>query len=432
MKKGLLLSAVAVSIMGLSSTAQVSFKKYTNNSSPFIGMVQDVPVRESGFSGLYYIPGSDMEFFTVSDRGFAVDAGKSPCGTGKEKIIPLPKYVAKIHRIKLAGDSIQVLQTMSVKRPDGKDASGLPLPKAKGNTGEVLWGSMPTDCKHIDVLGTDEWGIDPEGICIGADNSFWICEEFGTSVWHLDATGKVIKRYSPYGKADHQLPIDTTFKHRKANHGFEGIAITPSGKVYAFVQNTMPFGDKDKVESTRIMRILELDPETGKTRMFAYVNDGDTTIDGKKYKASGWSIGDAAAINDSEFLVMDHHKSQMRMIRVNIAQATPITKDIVNGKTVEEYIDAAGLASIGIKPVTRSLFLDLVANGWDPKQDKTEDMAIVNDSTVAVGIDNDYSLDSTKEGVASSSNNNCFIYVFSLQGDNKLKGYVPSKNKWSK
>jgi len=422
----------AASIAAFSAGAQVSAKRYTNNTSAPIGDVQGVHVRESGFSGLIHIPGTGLEFYTVSDRGFGIDADKTKCATGKEKVIPFPAYCPKIHHLKLMGDTIQVLETISVKRPDGTNATGLPLPKGAGNTGETLWGGIPTDCSKIKVLGTDKWGVDPEGICIGADNTFWICEEFGTSIWHLDANGKVIKRYSPYGDGDHQVGVDTIVKYRRPNKGFEGIAITPSGKVYGFMQSTMYFPIKDIIESTRIMRILEIDPRTNKSRTFAYINDGTVKSGEDKIKAKAWKIGDAAAINDSEFLVVEHDvkKSINHQIiyRVNIAGATPITKEWVKGKAIEEYNDKEGLASIGIKPVEKTMFMDLVAGGWDPKLTKPEDLAIVNDSTIAVGIDNDYGIESTHEGVASASGINPVIYIFSLKGKNKIANYVAPVN----
>ncbi len=427
MKKYIFLLTSVFSIT--QAQAQVTVKKYTNHTSPAITTVKGIPVRESGFSGLIHIPGTELDFYTISDRGFAIDAGKTKCGTGKEKILPYPKYCPKIHHIRLIGDSIVVLKTISVKRPDGSNASGLPLPEKAGNTGETLWADIPADCSKKHVLGTDKWGVDPEGICLAKDNTFWICEEFGTSIWHLDADGKAIKRYSPFGNGDHQTGVDTVLRYRRPNKGFEGIAIAPNGKVYGFVQSTMEFPNKDVIDTTRIMRILEIDPATNKTRMFAYINDGTITSGDDKIKPKDWEIGDAAAINDSEFLVIEHKAkksiTQLLVYKVNISRATPITNNWINGKAIEQYYDEKGLSSAGIKPVEKELFLDLTKTGWDPKLVKTEDMAIVNDSTLVIGIDNDYGIESTKEGVVTASGIDPIMYIFSLQGANKIKNYIP-------
>ena len=430
MKKYSLL--LATSMIAYCANAQVSAKRYTNNYSAEICEYQGVHVRESGFSGLIHIPGTGLEFYTISDRGFGIDADETKYAKGKEKVIPVPGYCPKIHHIKLAGDSIHISETITVKRPDGSNATGLPLPKGAGHTGEILWADIPTSQNDIHELGSDPWGVDPEGICIGADNTFWICEEFGTSIWHLDANGKVINRYSPYGNGDHQIGIDTLLRNRKANKGFEGIAITPCGKVYGFMQTTMPFPSKKVTDTTRIMRILEIDPATNKTRMFAYINEGMVTSGDIKIQPKDWAIGDAAAINDSEFLVIEHKakKSFKHLViyRINIAHATPITNNWVNGKAIEQYYDAKGLASTGIKPVEKTEFMDLNKSGWDPKLTKTEDMAIVNDSTLVVGIDNDYGIESTHAGKASASGVNPVMYVFNLKGKNKIANYVAPVN----
>ncbi|MBK9110064.1 MAG: esterase-like activity of phytase family protein [Saprospiraceae bacterium] len=68
--------------------------------------------------------------------------------------------------------------------------------------------------------------------------------------------------------------IDTVFKYRKNNRGFEGIAITPNGKIYVAIQSPLLFPSKSIGENSRIHRILEIDPATNITRMFAYLNDG--------------------------------------------------------------------------------------------------------------------------------------------------------------
>lgn len=424
---------VLIILVGISTVPTVKgqfiLRKYTNYNSTIIGAVQQVKVREAGFSGLIHIPGSTNEFYTVSDRGFTVDAGISKCLTGKEKILPLPEYAPKIHRIRLSGDSIEILQSMTVKRPDGRDASGLPLPVGGGNTGEVLITGLTEDCSKMKYLGTDTWGVDPEGICRAADGSLWICEEFGTSIWHLDTDGKVITRYSPFGDGDHQVGIDSVLRYRRPNKGFEGIAITPAGKIYGFVQSTMAFPDKKVVDSTRITRIVEIDPVTGKTRMFLYINDGINGSGSEQIAAKDWEIGDAAAINDHEFLVIEHKakktNSQLLIYRIDIANATAITSDWVNGRAIEQYNDQAGLAAVGITPVTKTLFLDLNKIGWDKGLVKTEDMAIVNDSTIVIGIDNDYGIASTKDGKVSATGQQSVMFEISTKGEHKIKNYIP-------
>ena len=98
------------------------------------------------------------------------------------------------------------------------------------------------------------------------------------------------------------------------------------------------------------------------------------------------------------------------------------------GKAIEQYNDDPGLEAIDIRPVKKTFFMDLVASGWDPKLTKPEDMAIVNDSTLVVGIDNDYGIESTHEGVVSATGEKSVMYVFSLKGANKIGNYIAPVN----
>lgn len=98
------------------------------------------------------------------------------------------------------------------------------------------------------------WGIDSEGLIVDKDGNFWICEEGGPTVWKLNKNGVVIKRFTPYankvGAESVDVQIDTVFKYRKNNRGFEGITITPNGKIYAIIQSPVLYPTKAVGEHT--------------------------------------------------------------------------------------------------------------------------------------------------------------------------------------
>ncbi len=416
------------------ANAQITWSKYINGSSAPIGTYQGHAFRESGFSGLCYIPGTENEFFTISDRGPNIDAGSANCASGDEKIFPFPAYVPKIHRIKIT-DSIRILYTKTVKRPDGTGMTGLPNPNGAGNAREIAWSDTSNTCPNTKTLGTDAWGIDPEGIQIGANNTFWVCEEYGTTIQQLDSNGKVINRYSPFGNAASQVGIDTVLRYRTPNRGFEGVAVTPNGKVYGIVQSTMEFPKASVRDTTRILRLVEIDPATNTTRQFAYIIDSAKGTGGNKIRFKDIKIGDMVAINNNEFLLIEHAvrgtTDRKKIYRIDISGATPITTNWVGGKTIEQYYDSTGLAGIGITAVKKWEFMDLLANGWEPVLDKPEDMAIVNDSTLVIGQDNDFGNTSVPaNGIILPTNLASTMYVYKLAGSNKISGYVKSPYIW--
>ncbi len=428
------------------SKAQITLlQDFSNKNSATIGTYQGIKFREGGFSGLFPIPNTGgKEFWTVSDRGVNVDgafANPSTCRPTYDKIYAFPSYAPKIHRIRLKGDSVQILQTITIKRPDGTPATGIINPAGFGSTVlEVASTDTVLNCANFNLKTTakDIWGIDSEGILVDAEGNFWICEEGGPTIWKVNPNGVVLKRYTPYanlaGAQAEDVQIDTCFKYRKNNRGFENIAITPSGKIIAIIQSPILFPNKTIGEGTRIHRILEIDPITNAQRMFVYLNDGIIGASGSnQIRLRDWKLGDMAAINDSTFLVLEAAirgtSDFRRLYQINLNGATAVKSGYsYGGLTLENLIDSAGLALKGIKAVRKTLVMNLLSNGWPVLLEKAEGLAILNDSTIAIGNDNDYSQFSLLEdGIATATTNTSHVIIYGLKGNSKLKNYTPSK-----
>ena len=424
--------------IGFSASAQIQLENtYVNKYSDTIGTFQGIKFREGGFSGLHYIPGTNgKEFYTIGDRGVNVDAKNAACTPTYDKIYGFPTYSPKIHHIKIGGDSIQILETMTVKRPNGTGATGVLNPTGWGSTNaEQAWSDTSINCANTSskTIAKDVWALDAEGIVIGKNNDFWVCEEGGATVWNLDANGKVIHRYSPFatqpGAEAEEIAIDTVFKYRKNNRGFEGIAITPSGKVYAIIQSPILYPDKATGEASLIHRILEINPNDNSYKMYAYLNPGDFTVGADKIKAKDWKIGDLAAINDTSFLVIEAGISganiQKNIYQIGISNATPVRSGVYGSKTLECLKNAVGLASENIIPVTKKLFMDLRANQFPDSLEKAEGLTIINDSTIAICNDNDFGqMSTTENGVAEATTGKSTLFIYGLKGSNKVQNYV--------
>ncbi|MBK7956665.1 MAG: esterase-like activity of phytase family protein [Bacteroidetes bacterium] len=414
---------------------------YQNYYSAPIGTFQGINFREAGFSGLYVIPGTDgKEFWTCSDRGVNIDAANANlpgCRPTYDKIYSFPTYAPKIHRIRIQGDSIQILRTINVRRPNNTHASGIFNPTGLGSTAlEIPSTDTVQDCANFLTKTTnkDTFGLDPEGIVLDKNGNFWLCEEGGPTIWKLNPNGKLITRYTPYahlaGAQSVDVAIDTVFGYRKNNRGFEGISLTPSGKIYAIIQSPILYPTKTAGENTRVHRILEIDPTTNSTRMFAYLNDGIIGASGSnQIRLRDLKIGDMAAINDSTFLVLEAAlrgtTDIKRLYHININQATVVHSGLYGDLTLEQLVDSTGLAAQNIKPVQKTLAMDLLANGWPTALEKAEGIAILNDSTVFIGNDNDYGQVSLPEnGVAAATGFTSHIIAYQFKGINKLKNHT--------
>ncbi len=421
--------------------AQINLlKDYQNNQSAPIGTFQNINFREAGFSGLFYIEGTNgKEFWTISDRGVNVDAANAntaSCRPTYDKIYGFKNYVPKIHRIKIEGDSILILKTITMKRPDGNGASGLLNPTGFGSTA-LEAGSTDTVlvCANFNskLSNKDVWGIDAEGVAVDRQGNFWICEEGGPTIWKLNSNGVVIARFTPYknliGSESIDIAIDTAYKYRKNNRGFEGVCIAPNGKIYSIIQSPLLYPTKAVGEGSRVHRILEINPDNNSTKMYAYLNQGIIGASGSnQIRLRDWKLSDITAVNDSVFLVIEQAlrgTTDLKYVyQINLNGASAVSSGLYGGLTLEALVDSTGLANNGIKPVKKKLFMNLLTNGWDPILEKPEGITIINDSTIAICNDNDFGQVSPSEnGVATATNIKSHLYLYSLKGVNKLVNY---------
>jgi hypothetical protein len=441
-----LLLVFAISTNMLNSQTIKNIAK--NNNSATIGTSKGINFREAGFSGLFAIPGTNgKEFWTCSDRGVNVDCGNanpSTCRPTYDKMYSFPSYAPKIHRIRIKGNEVEILQTITIKRPDGTTATGLLNPTGLGSTAaEVASIDTVMDCGvananfFLKTAAKDTFGIDSEGIIVDKNGNFWLCEEGGPTIWVLNPNGVLIKRYTPYAnltdgsKRSVDVAIDTVFKYRKNNRGFEGITIAPNGKVYAIIQSAILYPTQSIGENSRVHRILEIDPSTDATRMLVYLNDGLIGASGSnQIRLRDWKIGDMSAISDTTFLVLEAAArgttDVKRLYKINITGATNVHSGLYSGVTLENLVTstADNLAANSIVPVKKTLVMDLLASGWPAELDKAEGLAIINDSTIAICNDNDYGQTCPlADGLPLPTSNLSTVITYQLDAANKLLGY---------
>lgn len=368
-------------------------------------------IFDGGISGLHYIPGTDREFYAVSDRGPNAVATSHPNATGTTLLFPAPDYAPLITRFKAENDTWAVQSVEPLLRPDGSNISGLPLPLGAGATGEVAW----ADTTPV-IITPDVWGMDSEGIVEDNFGNLWLCDEYGASVWKVNKTTKqVIKRYTPFPTQPEDAALPAVLGARRANRGFEGVAVAPNGNIYTMLQSPADNPNVAAGNSSRLIRMVEINPATDAVRQFAYELPPTTG----QIRTRDWKIGDLVAVNNEEFLLLEHAERNgwnvKNVVKVSLANATPITTDNFNGQTLEQVGTAAGLAAFGVNTLSKSLVLDLLESGWDRTHDKPEGLTILNDSTIAVVNDNDFGIDSPAgDGSIVFTGKTTRLYIFGL------------------
>lgn len=348
-----------------------------------------VKVYNTGYgSAIVKDPNTSDIFYLMTDRGPNVD-GAVP----DSKVFAKPDFAPQIGKFKLENGQLKLIQNIVLKNKDGANLNGLPNPAGTGGTGETAYNLTGA------VINPSADGLDPEGLAIASDGSFWISDEYGPHILHTDASGKTIERINPFGSGTGGRKIPQVFIKRRPNRGMEGLTITPDGKtLVGMMQSPLYNPSRTAVSGSKIIRILFFDIASGSTKQYAYVLETSSTL-----------ISEIAAISNTSFLVLERDgdypkdptkpSQYKRFYKIDITAATDIsdasdgaTGKLYNGKSVDELKDAASLTSNSIVPVTKTLVSDLLIDKPFYTHDKPEGVTIINDKLIAVANDDDFGI----------------------------------------
>lgn len=365
---------------------------------PVIGKIDGTKIFEGGFSGLHYIPGTQYDFYMVSDRGPNVDA--SELTNSASKVLAFPEYGPRILHVRLENNQLQILsyftptvngRAFSCRNPD------LPGMENTESMISVDW-SLNYDAS--------EYGVDIEGITVDNEGMIWICEEYRPALIRINPnTKEVVSLYSfesPWEGVTHHL-LDSVLRYRRPNRGFEGITTTPEGKIIAVLQSPLHIEGENY---SRHCRILELNPENGEQYWYFFPMRADTL----NIRVKDWKLGAVAAIDNERLLVLEHASKKGDNMKFVTEIRLDKDKRIAAGSGLVEFENPQS-----IKPVESILRLDLRALGWDAALEKAEGIAVINDSTIAIINDNDYGVSSKDgDGVIYQTGDASYMWIIKL------------------
>lgn len=157
-------------------------------------------------SDLFLSPVDSGLFYLLPDRGPNVN------GFSKEsKIFPYPAYRPHVCLFRLEGGELVYERMIEFRDSAGASFSGIPASAGDGVTGEVAYG--PEGC----TLREERMGLDPEGLFVLPDGSFWVSDEYGPYIMHFSAEGRVQRILSPFNGT---LPAHLA--KRRPNRGSRG------------------------------------------------------------------------------------------------------------------------------------------------------------------------------------------------------------------
>ncbi|MFB7514999.1 esterase-like activity of phytase family protein [Streptomyces sp. NPDC056144] len=326
------------------------------------------------------------EYWTVTDRG---PNGQIAVGKDKRRTFPVPGFDPAIVKIRAVGDDIRVLKAIPLTTASGAPVTGLPNQPGRDEAPYTYDASTP--------LAYNPNGLDTEGLVRDRDGSFWLVDEYGPSLVHVSARGRVLARHVPKGLgltgADYPVieSLPSIYLSRKINRGFEGLTQLPNGDLVMALQSPLLNPDKVSGENSRTTRLLRFSPREDRvTGEYAYRFDPVEVVEPGQTKTSELKISALVALGGQRLLVQERTDKSARVYEVNLRRGTDILGsgwDTPAAPTLEQLDDTA---SADVPVLAKELVVDL--NTVPGVPGKIEGIALEGSSTLVLLNDNDFGM----------------------------------------
>ncbi|MGJ7416903.1 esterase-like activity of phytase family protein [Streptomyces cinereoruber] len=327
------------------------------------------------------------EYWTVTDRG---PNGQIEIGKDKRRTFPVPGFDPAIVKIRVAGGRIQVLKTLPITTSRGTPVTGLPNQPGRDEAPYTYDASTP--------LPYDPNGLDTEGIVRDRDGGFWLVDEYGPSLVHVSAKGRVLARHVPKGLkltgADYPVveSLPAIFLKRKINRGFEGLALLPGGDLVLGLQSPLLNPDEAAGKESRTTRLLRFSPRENRvTAEYAYRFDPVGTVEPGQTKTSELKLSALVALGGDRLLVQERTDKAARLYEVRLRRSADILGSVWDAPATRPGLEQLDDPAAARVPVLRKdLVIDL--NTVKGVPGKIEGIAVEGPSTLVLLNDNDFGM----------------------------------------
>lgn len=293
-------------------------------------------------------------------------------------------------KIKVSGSSATITDKIAIQAVKGVGVTG--LPNVPGYDG------VPTTAGGSPI-GYNVNGLDTEGIVRTKNGDFWLVDEYAPSIIQVGADGVVKKRFVPQGwtgtNAGYSISatLPSILLNRKANRGFEGMALSPSER-YLFIGLQSPLLNPDKKTGDASMqtRVLRMDLKTQTIDSeWIYRFENVTEIDPSTTKASELKLSAMVALNDYTLLIQERTDNAFVVAQVSLSPGQSILNSAYDSLATAPSLEAlkpTDSAMTSLLPFKSIIFRSREVPEM-PK--KVEGMAVENPNTLAFINDNDFS-----------------------------------------
>jgi hypothetical protein len=346
-------------------------------------------IKVGGFSGIYPVAGKPDHFHVITDRGPAPDFVNAAGTTFKT--FAIPEFGPHLLQVELKyNERAKIKHLKPLTRPDGEHISGLPtsLPAT----------DIPFDF-NLNRLAFDEDSLDAEGVTMDPWGNFWVCDEYKPSVAMLTPAGTVQMRLVPAGTLTGAERVPTydvlpaVLAKRRNNRGLEGIAASSDGILYAIMQRPANNPNRAAADANGNVRLVAINLNV------LFNTTPQPLVQQYLYRIpaipNNVTLSDLFSTAPGKLLVPE--RATDKLFEVDLAGATDITPlETAAGKLIAdptktlEQLDAAGLATHGITPVTKTVVIDSLT-AIDPLLEKVEGVCVVGNNIVLT-YDNDFNV----------------------------------------
>lgn len=329
------------------------------------------------------------EFWMVTDRG---PNGSVTVGDEDRQTFPIAGFDPVIVHVRAADGALTILDAHPILTQSGKPVTGL------SNFEKI--DLTPYDFSGQTALDFNQNGLDTEGLVRTTQGDFWLVDEYSPSLIHVDATGKVVKRYVPQGmtldSADY--PVSATlpaiYALRKGNRGFEGLGLSADEKTITIVlQSPLSNPDSKTGNPSRNTRVLVFDiPSETVTAEYVYQLDDAVAFGGEGTKPADMKLSAVAVVNPTTLLIDERTDALAKLYTVDLSAATNILGTAWDDAATSPSLEGtADLAAANVTPLPKTL-VATVPGFPGAAPGKVEGIAILDPSTVAVANDNDFDI----------------------------------------
>ncbi|MER6099958.1 esterase-like activity of phytase family protein [Streptomyces sp. NPDC001728] len=375
----------AARVVSTSTLPDIPLAGFSNGLLP--GSVDDDrDVDLGGIGSDLYPAGRRGEYWTVTDRG---PNGQIAVGKDKRRTFPVPGFDPAIVKIRAVGGRIQVLKSIPLTTASGAPVTGLPNQQGRDEAPYTYDASTP--------LAYNPDGLDTEGLVRDRDGSFWLVDEYGPSLVHVSARGRVLARHVPKGLnlagADYPVieSLPSIFLKRKVNRGFEGLALMPDGDLVMALQSPLLNPDKATGEDSRSTRLVRFSPRKNRvTAEYAYRFDAVGEVEPGQTKTSELKISSVVALGGDRLLVQERTDKSARVYEVRLRRGADILGSPWDGTAAPTLEQLDDTTSAKAPFLAKRLVVDL--NTVQGVPGKIEGIAVEGSSTLVLLNDNDFGM----------------------------------------